>query len=419
MKNLWQFTRVHTDPANSVSLPSYVRIAFTNPVITPNIHQDADLSVRVIGHCVKALVVNKLTADINSRIVPVNKDELTCLSAILATESREVRLCLSQPGTIELVSLASLALGDITSLGADQMQPGMRPMLQQTLDILSQAFPPPGNAPLPLDQRVALVNVPDDNFERTTISRLHVLLTMCIPGGSSLTEEVRISCLRMCLKTLWYCAKAHHQSSNLLPSYFPLVFASPEVARHFQTEQDPVSCIAGCCFWALIVSKQAGALGSPISLSGGIHSAELAWISAILGSECHEDLLFPHQLRIINFRNIVSVISGKITALSTGAGMQAEVLNMTQATLSILANRLRDNTFGSGGVPRDQQHLLQEIYSGIMNALSFDQLKNETAKTLNRLRQILEKTTARNNRAILPVILGSRGLSLAVRREPN
>jgi hypothetical protein len=393
MKNLWKFTRVYTDLADSASLPSYVRIAFTNPVMTPNIHQDADLSVRVIAHCVKALVVNKLTADINSRIVPVSNDELTCLSAILTTEGREVRLCLSQPGTIELVSLASLALGDITSLGANQMPPDTHPVLQQTLDILSQAFPPPGNAPLPLDLGVALVSVPDDKLEHTTVFRLNVLLTMCIPGASSLTEEVRISCLRICLKTLWHCAKAHHQSSNPLPSYFRLVFARPEVTRHLQTEQDPVSCIAGCCLWALIVSKQAGALWSPISLSGGIPSAELAWISAILGSECH-DLLLPHQLRIINFRNIVSVISGKITALSTEAGMRADVLNMTQATFSLLANRLRDNTFVSETVPRDQQHLLQEIYSGIVNVLGSDQLKNETAKTLNRLRQILEKTTA-------------------------
>lgn len=68
----------------SRSLPFYVRIAFTNPVVTPlsHIHEDADLAVRVIGHCIKALVVNKLAADIESRNVLVRNDEVARLSAV-------------------------------------------------------------------------------------------------------------------------------------------------------------------------------------------------------------------------------------------------------------------------------------------------------------------------------------------------
>ncbi|KAH9071445.1 hypothetical protein EDB83DRAFT_249469 [Lactarius deliciosus] len=60
---------------------------------------------------------------------------------------------------------------------------------------------------------------------------------------------------------------------------------------------------------ALILCKSLGALGSPISLgAGGVHNAELACISAILGrgTEHHEGLLLPHQLRVINFQNVVS-----------------------------------------------------------------------------------------------------------------
>ncbi len=107
MKNLWHFTREYNESGNSVPLPSYVCIAFTNPETTRRIREQCDLAVRVIGRCVEALVVNKLAADMNSRNVLVSNDELAYLSAILGTESHDVRLCLSQPGTIELLNLAS------------------------------------------------------------------------------------------------------------------------------------------------------------------------------------------------------------------------------------------------------------------------------------------------------------------------
>ena len=158
-------------------------------------------------------------------------------------------------------------------------------MLQQTLGILSQALPAQGNARLPLDQTLALVNVSDDKFERAIVSLLHDLLKMHIPGASSLVEEVRTSCLRVCPKSLWHCGKAYHQAPDPLPSYFPLVLARPEISRHFQTEEDPVARMTGCCFGALLVSKLVDTLESHISLSGRVRNAELACISAILGTE--------------------------------------------------------------------------------------------------------------------------------------
>ena len=57
------------------------------------------------------MVVNKLSVDITSCTGPVGVEELACLSAILGTENRDVELLLSQPGTIELVNMSSLALG--------------------------------------------------------------------------------------------------------------------------------------------------------------------------------------------------------------------------------------------------------------------------------------------------------------------
>ncbi|KAI9457962.1 hypothetical protein BJY52DRAFT_445933 [Lactarius psammicola] len=390
MKNLWDFTREYNKPQNSVPLPSYIRIAFTNPGMTRRIHKEHDFAVRVIGHCVEALVVNKLAADIGLRNVPVSDNELACLSTILGTATDDVRLCLGQPGTIELVNLASLALGDDSSLRTDQLPPDTRSVLQQTLAILSQALLAQTNAELPLDQTVALVNVSDDNFGRIIVSRLYTLLKMCIPRPSSLMEEVRTSCLRMCLKSLWHCGKAYHQISDPLPSYFPPVLATPEISHHFQTEQDPVSRITGCCFGALIVNKLVGALKSPTSITGRVRDAELARISAVLGIEHHDVLLLPHQLHVINFRNVVSLMYSEIDTLFTAAGMPADVLNVAQDTLYILANSLRDSVFVLVGMPKDQGQLLQERYSDVVDALSSDQPKNETARTLDRLRQVLE-----------------------------
>jgi len=206
-------------------------------------------------------------------------------------------------------------------------------------------------------------------------------------------EEVRTSCLRMCLKSLWHCGNAYHQTSDSLPSYFALVLARPEITRHFQTEQDPIARITGCCFGALIVCKLVDALKSPISLSGRVRNAELACISAILGPilgiEHREDLLLPYQLRDINLRNVVSLMYGEIDPLFTAAGMPPDALTITQDTLYILAYRLRESVYVPGALPMER--LLQKIYSNVVDALSSNQLKNETVKTLNRLRQILEK----------------------------
>src|SRR6266702_244839 len=390
-KNLCHFTSEYNERGNSASLPSYICIAFTNPEMTRRIHQDPNLAARMIGRCVEALVVNKLAADINSRDVPVSNDELACLSAILGTESRDVGLCLSQPSTIEFANLVSLALADDSSWWTENMSDDTRSAVQQTLTILSQALPAQANAQPSPDQTVALVNLSDDKFERTIVSRLHGLLKMCVPGASSLTEEVRTSCLRMCLKSLWHCGKAYHQTSDPLPSYFPLVLARPENTRLFQTEQDPVARVTACCFGALIVSKLVDALKSPISLSGHVDNAELACISAILGTEHRKVLLLPNHLRVINFRNFISFMSGEINMSFTAAGMPGDVLNIAHDTLYILANRLRDSISVRGDLPMDEWLLLQEMYSDVEDALGSEQLKSETVKILDRLRQTLEK----------------------------
>ncbi|KAH9056367.1 hypothetical protein EDB87DRAFT_1238862 [Lactarius vividus] len=52
LKILWYFGRAYNEPGNSVPLPSYVFIAFTNPEMTRRIRKQRDLAVRVIGRCV-------------------------------------------------------------------------------------------------------------------------------------------------------------------------------------------------------------------------------------------------------------------------------------------------------------------------------------------------------------------------------
>ncbi|KAF8269068.1 hypothetical protein EI94DRAFT_1047295 [Lactarius quietus] len=405
MKNLWYFTRKHDELGNSMPSPSYVCIAFTNPEMTRRMHEECDLAVRVIGRCIEALVIQRLTIDIKSRDVLVNKDdEMACLSAILGIESHEASLCLGQPGTIELVNLASLALGDVSSLRADQMPPDTRSVLQQTFISLSHTLPTQ-DAGLPQDQMVVLVSI-DDKYERVIVARLNGLLQMCVSGISSLTEEVRTSHLRMCLKTLWHCAKVYHhdQISDPLPSYFPLVLARPEITQYILTEKDITIRITGCCFGALIASKLVDALEPPISLSGPKRDAEMACISAILGTGVtghHDGLLSPYQLHLINFRNVVSLISSEIDTLFTSEGRPADLLIIAQDTLYVIANSLRDSVFVLGGLPKDQGRLLQEMYSDVEHALSSEQLKDETLKTLERLREILGK--------LLPVVEYSRG----------
>ncbi len=391
LKNLWDFTRVYIERGNSIPLPSYIYIAFTHPDITYRIRERYDHAIYVIRRCVEALVVDKLSADINSRTVPVTDAELACLSSILGSEGHDVRLYLTQPGVVELFNVASLALGHVDSFKVDDVPLDSRDVLQQTLVILSQALPALQNADLQPEQTVALSNISDERFERI-VSRLHGFLKICIPG-SPLTEEVRTSCLRMSLKTLWHSSRAYHDTSDPLPPYFPLMLASPEITHHFQTEQDPLARLTGYCFGALIVSKLVDALGSPISLSGHVDNAELACISAILGTGHREDLLLPHQLRVINFQNVVSLMSGEIDTLFATEGMPADILGIARGTLYILASRLCNDEMGFEDVSVDQRRLLLNIYEEVQNAVLYqsDWLKDQAVKTIVRLLHMSEQ----------------------------
>ena len=160
-KNLWYFTKGYNEGRNSVPLPSYVCVAFTNPEIHRRIHEERDLAVRAKGHCVEALVVNKLAADINSRNTPVSSDELACLSAILGTKNNDVTPLLRRTGAIEFTNMVFFALGDFYSSASATVSSNVSDVIQMTFDILSCALPTQFNARMQLDPANTLVNNPD------------------------------------------------------------------------------------------------------------------------------------------------------------------------------------------------------------------------------------------------------------------
>ncbi len=165
LEGLWNVVRAFNERGNSVPLPSYVYVAFTNSVMTRRIREQSDPAVRVIGRCVEALVVNKLAADINSRNVPVSNDELACLSGILGTKSDDLMLLLSHPGAIEFTNMIFFAFDDFYSFTLATVPSYVLDVVQQTSSTLSRSLPPELNAKMRLDQTDTLMNVSDGQCE--------------------------------------------------------------------------------------------------------------------------------------------------------------------------------------------------------------------------------------------------------------
>ncbi|KAI9447563.1 hypothetical protein H4582DRAFT_1894657 [Lactarius indigo] len=298
--------------------------------MTRRIREQRDPVVRVIGCCVAALVVNKLAADISSHVVPVGDEELACLSAILDTETHNVILWLRHPGAIELAGIVSLALEVVCSLVADTVPSHVQDVVQQTLDFISQALPVEGIAHQSLDQTIDLINASDSNFELIVSSNLQKFLELCISNTSPL-RELRTSCLRLCLKSLWCFVRLYHRRDGSIPfpSYFPLVHASPEITHLVQTEPDPITRVIGRCFEALVVVKL-------VEDTNSLTDEDVVFLSGILGKESHIVWLWLDQPGAIDLRNVISVISDEVHTFSTDK-LPADVLEIFQQTLSIIA----------------------------------------------------------------------------------
>lgn len=150
MKNLWFFTRDYSTLSNSEPFPPYICVAFANPEITRRICEERDLSVRAIGRCVEALVIDQLAVDIESGKHSIRKDgELARLLPVFGTEGDYMKLSPSHLNAIELTKIGFLALDIFDSFNHETLSSDILDVVQQTFSILSRALPSELNVIIP------------------------------------------------------------------------------------------------------------------------------------------------------------------------------------------------------------------------------------------------------------------------------
>jgi hypothetical protein len=335
LKNLWHRLQAYHQPGNLVPFPTYVLIAFASPILTHHILMEQGVATRVIGRCLEALVVKELVSGIKPNTnsnVQVHNDKLAWLSVILRTESEDVQFCLACPGFIELVTMASIALGDVSPLAVNVLPSDVHDVAQHTLAILSRTARPL------LDQPISQLDTLDAKLENVIVSGLHKFLQMCRPG--TLTAQVRRSCLRMCLKSLWYCAKAYHQLSTFkpLPSYFPITLASREITNIIWAEQDPVSRVVGRCFNALVVMKLVADIRLRTDSDDRVSVVEQECLSAILKNEPWPLLKQPGAIELVNI--VLLAFDDVPVGFSPTDTIPLYILNVIPQTFSILSQAL-------------------------------------------------------------------------------
>ncbi|KAF8489435.1 hypothetical protein F5888DRAFT_1892902 [Russula emetica] len=175
-------------------------------------------------------------------------------------------------------------------------------------------------------------------------SCFHDLHNTCIPDTSALTEESRRNGWRASLKSLWYCGRAYHRIGNSapLPHYVRDVFASPEMTRRIQNEPDPTARVIGRCFASLIAKKLSSDAKARSGANFRFSDAELASLSAILGSgggSTSDEMMdwLDQPGVIIGLANIISLLSGEIDILLDGK-VPPDVEQIMQETVVILGS---------------------------------------------------------------------------------
>src|SRR6202012_1882468 len=106
--------------------------------ITRRVQIEEDSTIRVMGGCVVAVIINKFATDLNSRTILVNDELLSSLSSILGTKSYDLQFLLLQPGSVALANMISFGFGEVGTFVADEIPPDVLDMVKQTLAILSQ-----------------------------------------------------------------------------------------------------------------------------------------------------------------------------------------------------------------------------------------------------------------------------------------
>ena len=339
LKCLWSFAKAYNQVEPSQALPSYFPYALASPEITRLFQAEKDSGVRVIGRCYGALIVNKLVTDLESRADSISDQELACLSAILGDNSHDVKLFLCQPGAVTLMNLISLTSDDMDCLVTDTVLSCVWDVVQQTFDILFQAVSSPEAANVQLDRPSTIIKrsgPSGGNFGCILESRLLDLLDTCLQVTSPIEERVRTSCLRMCLKGLWYFGRTSNQleNSTLLPS-FNFALTNPEMIRRIHEKHDLTVRVIGRCVQALVVNKLATDFKSR---SITVSDDELVCLSDILGIKSHDAMLLLSHPGAIEFTNIIFLALDHFVCGSTR--ISSDVPDVLQETLGILSRAL-------------------------------------------------------------------------------
>ncbi|KAI9458004.1 hypothetical protein BJY52DRAFT_1212387 [Lactarius psammicola] len=222
-----------------------------------------------------------------------------------------------------------------------------------------------------------------DQFDPVLGSRINDLLKTCVPGTSPLTEQLRRNRLRVCMRTLWYCAREYNKSCDTypLPSYVRTTFANPEMTRRIQSEEDLAARLIGRSFGSLVVKKLVRDIDT--RTAQGYHY-DVAWqscLAAILGKTCAEVVTLLSQPGAISLANIVSLTSSEMDTV-VEEGVPSEVLDIFRTTLDILAE---DLLASPNADPRpDLVTIFHATYSNAQRLQAPDWL-------MDRLRQISEK----------------------------
>ena len=337
LKNIWSRLQACHQPENSALFPSYILIAFASPVLTRHIRMEQDSAIRVMGHCIEALIIKELISGIKPSTnpnVPIRNDKLAWLSAILYTEIDDVKFCLECPGAVELATIVSIALGDVDSLGINVLPSDVCNAAHHTLAILSQTAKPY------LEQPIAELNILDAHFGRVVMNGLSNLWVRIAATPSA---NVRRSCLRMCLKNLWGCAKAYQLNAlKPLPSYFPSILTHLERTHPIRDQKDPVSRVVGCCFGALITTKLVADIRLRTDSNVYLNESEREYLSAqAIASSMNYDSMFglgqPGAIEVIN---IVLLVSDYFNFLAADPAAPSLALNVIPQTFSILTRAL-------------------------------------------------------------------------------
>ena len=195
LKFLWCCGKAYIQHRELEPLPYCFRVDFASPEMTDRIQTEQDFAARVIGSCFRALVAEKLSADITShRIDFINEGIIACLSTLLGTESREAMDWLNQPGAIKLASIISMILADADMSVGDAMPSDVladvRDVFKQTLKILSEELLPQGAIDLPLPQ-VAQFHEIYSNAPNWLKRELQEILGRLIPISASPEPDVQ------------------------------------------------------------------------------------------------------------------------------------------------------------------------------------------------------------------------------------